>query len=202
MPVAVVVAVVPAVVVVIVVVVPVVDVHRDVARADLGAQGDDVAQRQPREERRAEGDGDDVALDLAPVIFPDVGGALRADSGPESEDAGRLPDLEAEVEGAADVVVPAVLFEGDAAEADVEAEDRAVFVGGAYRGKAIDRTLFSFEPKAYDIVVEPPVYLSVPPSTVTSPANVLAAFKVSVPAPRFVKPPSSAPFRPGSLRRS
>ena len=36
--------------------------------------------------------------------------------------------------------------------------ERAVFVGGAYRGKAIDRTLFSFEPKAYDIVVEPPVY--------------------------------------------
>jgi len=33
-----------------------------------------------------------------------------------------------------------------------------VFVGGAYRGKAIDRNLFSFEPKAYDIVVEPPVY--------------------------------------------
>ena len=38
--------------------------------------------------------------------------------------------------------------------------ERAVFVGGAYRGKAIDRTLFSFEPKAYDIVVEPPVYSS------------------------------------------
>ena len=36
--------------------------------------------------------------------------------------------------------------------------ERAVFVGGAYRGKAIDRTLFSFEPKAYDIIVEPPVY--------------------------------------------
>ena len=36
--------------------------------------------------------------------------------------------------------------------------ERAVFIGGAYRGKAIDRTLFSFEPKAYDIVVEPPVY--------------------------------------------
>ena len=36
--------------------------------------------------------------------------------------------------------------------------ERAVFVGGAYRGKAIDRTLFSFEPKAYDIVFElPPV---------------------------------------------
>ena len=36
--------------------------------------------------------------------------------------------------------------------------ERAVFTGGAYRGKAIDRTLFSFEPKAYDIVIEPPVY--------------------------------------------
>ena len=36
--------------------------------------------------------------------------------------------------------------------------ERAVLVGGAYRGMAIDRTLFSFEPKAYDIVVEPPVY--------------------------------------------
>ncbi|MCR5752936.1 MAG: hypothetical protein K6G91_13355 [Kiritimatiellae bacterium] len=36
--------------------------------------------------------------------------------------------------------------------------ERAVFVGGAYRGKAIDRTLFSFDPKAYDIIVEPPVY--------------------------------------------
>ena len=36
--------------------------------------------------------------------------------------------------------------------------ERAVFIGGAYRGKAIDRTLFSFEPRAYDIVVEPPVY--------------------------------------------
>ena len=38
--------------------------------------------------------------------------------------------------------------------------ERAIFVGGAYRGKAIDRTLFAFEPKAYDIVVEPPVYSS------------------------------------------
>ena len=41
---------------------------------------------------------------------------------------------------------------------DGEPFERAVFIGGAYRGKAIDRTLFSFEPKAYDIVVEPPVY--------------------------------------------
>lgn len=36
--------------------------------------------------------------------------------------------------------------------------ERAVFNGGAYRGKSIDRTFFSFEPKVYDIVVEPPVY--------------------------------------------
>ena len=36
--------------------------------------------------------------------------------------------------------------------------ERAVFTGGAYRGKAIDHTLFTFEPKAYDIVIEPPVY--------------------------------------------
>ena len=36
--------------------------------------------------------------------------------------------------------------------------ERAVFTGGAYRGKAIDRTLFTFEPKAYDIVIEPPIY--------------------------------------------
>jgi len=36
--------------------------------------------------------------------------------------------------------------------------ERAVFTGGAYRGKAIDRTLFSFESKPYDIVIEPPVY--------------------------------------------
>ena len=43
--------------------------------------------------------------------------------------------------------------------------ERAVLVGGAYRGMAIDRTLFSFEPKAYDIVVEPPVYSSRQPYT-------------------------------------
>ena len=36
--------------------------------------------------------------------------------------------------------------------------ERAVCVAGAYRGQAIDRTLFTFEPKAYDIVIEPPVY--------------------------------------------
>jgi len=36
--------------------------------------------------------------------------------------------------------------------------ERAACVAGAYRGKAIDRTLFAFEPKAYDIVIEPPVY--------------------------------------------
>jgi hypothetical protein len=41
---------------------------------------------------------------------------------------------------------------------DGKTVERAVFTGGAYRGKAIDRTLFSFEPKAYDIVIEPPVY--------------------------------------------
>ena len=47
--------------------------------------------------------------------------------------------------------VPADAAEGKTAE-------RAVFTGGAYRGTAIDRTLFSFEPKAYDIVIEPLVY--------------------------------------------
>ena len=47
--------------------------------------------------------------------------------------------------------VPANAVEGKTIE-------RAVFTGGAYRGKAIDRTLFTFEPKAYDIVIEPPVY--------------------------------------------
>ena len=36
--------------------------------------------------------------------------------------------------------------------------ERAVCVAGAYRGQAIDRTLFTFGPKAYDIVIEPPVY--------------------------------------------
>lgn len=36
--------------------------------------------------------------------------------------------------------------------------ERAVCVAGVYRGKAIDRTLFSFEPKAHDIIIEPPVY--------------------------------------------
>ena len=41
---------------------------------------------------------------------------------------------------------------------DGKTVERAVFTGGAYRGKAIDRTLFTFEPKAYDIVIEPPVY--------------------------------------------
>ena len=47
--------------------------------------------------------------------------------------------------------VPADAVEGKTIE-------RAVFTGGAYRGKAIDRTLFAFEPKPYDIVIEPPVY--------------------------------------------
>ena len=47
--------------------------------------------------------------------------------------------------------VPANAVEGKTIE-------RAVFTGGAYRGKAIDRTLFSFEAKPYDIVIEPPVY--------------------------------------------
>lgn len=47
-----------------------------------------------------------------------------------------------------------------AAKGDVPLE-RAVFTGGAYRGRAIDRTLFAFEPRAYDIVLEPPVYSAV-----------------------------------------
>lgn len=36
--------------------------------------------------------------------------------------------------------------------------ERAVMIGGAYRGRAIDRHLFSFTPAVHDIVVEPPVY--------------------------------------------
>ena len=36
--------------------------------------------------------------------------------------------------------------------------ERAVMLGGAYRGLAIDRHLFAFTPAVHDIVVEPPVY--------------------------------------------
>ena len=36
--------------------------------------------------------------------------------------------------------------------------ERAVGIGGAYRGKAIDRTLYDFTPGPQDIIVEPPVY--------------------------------------------
>ena len=36
--------------------------------------------------------------------------------------------------------------------------ERAVMIGGAYRGLAIDRNLFSFAPGVHDIVIEPPVY--------------------------------------------
>ena len=36
--------------------------------------------------------------------------------------------------------------------------ERAVFTGGAYRGLAIDRTLFSFTAAPHEILVEPPVY--------------------------------------------
>ena len=36
--------------------------------------------------------------------------------------------------------------------------ERAVMLGGAYRGQAIDRTLFSFTPERHEIVIEPPVY--------------------------------------------
>lgn len=34
----------------------------------------------------------------------------------------------------------------------------AEMIGGAYRGLAIDRNLFSFTPEAHEIVIEPPVY--------------------------------------------
>ncbi|MCX7047670.1 MAG: hypothetical protein NTX50_19570 [Candidatus Sumerlaeota bacterium] len=34
----------------------------------------------------------------------------------------------------------------------------ALMIGGAFRGKAIDRHLFAFEPRKQDIVIEPPVY--------------------------------------------
>lgn len=33
-------------------------------------------------------------------------------------------------------------------------------IGGAYRGRAIDRNLFAFTPEMHDIVIEPPVYSS------------------------------------------
>ena len=36
--------------------------------------------------------------------------------------------------------------------------ERAVMLGGAYRGLAIDRNLFAFTPEVHDIVIEPPVY--------------------------------------------
>ena len=36
--------------------------------------------------------------------------------------------------------------------------ERAVFTGGAYRGLAIDRNLFTFDAGPHEIVVEPPVY--------------------------------------------
>lgn len=36
--------------------------------------------------------------------------------------------------------------------------ERAVMLGGAYRGRAIDRNLFSFAPTVHDVVLEPPVY--------------------------------------------
>ena len=36
--------------------------------------------------------------------------------------------------------------------------ERALMIGGAYRGLAIDRNLFSFTPAVHDVVIEPPVY--------------------------------------------
>lgn len=36
--------------------------------------------------------------------------------------------------------------------------ERAVMIGGAYRGLAIDRNLFSFTPEVHDVIIEPPVY--------------------------------------------
>jgi hypothetical protein len=34
----------------------------------------------------------------------------------------------------------------------------AILIGGAFRGRAIDRHVFSFEPEYHEIIVEPPVY--------------------------------------------
>ena len=43
--------------------------------------------------------------------------------------------------------------------------ERAVFIGGAYRGLAIDRNLFSFTAAPHEIIVEPPVYSKGQPYT-------------------------------------
>ena len=43
--------------------------------------------------------------------------------------------------------------------------ERAVLTGGAYRGLAIDRTLFSFTAAPHEIIVEPPVYSARQPYT-------------------------------------
>lgn len=36
--------------------------------------------------------------------------------------------------------------------------ERAVMLGGVYRGQAIDRTLYAFTPERHEIIIEPPVY--------------------------------------------
>ncbi|MGN0833971.1 MAG: hypothetical protein ACI4RD_10045 [Kiritimatiellia bacterium] len=41
----------------------------------------------------------------------------------------------------------------------------AEYVGGCFRGRAIDRTLYAFSPEPQDILVEPPVYASGQPYT-------------------------------------
>lgn len=51
----------------------------------------------------------------------------------------------------------------DASRSDAKPDARgafepAVMIGGVYRGKAIDRNLFSFAAKRHEIVLEPPVY--------------------------------------------
>ncbi|MBQ9727958.1 MAG: D-glycero-beta-D-manno-heptose 1-phosphate adenylyltransferase [Kiritimatiellae bacterium] len=119
-----------AVVAVVVVVVPVVDVHRDVARAGFRPQREPGRQIQVQQQRRAEGDRRDVALDPAPVVLPLVGSGLRAEPEPDAEQAVRLPDRQAHVAERRDVVLPAVGVERDAAEARFDAEQGPPGRGG------------------------------------------------------------------------
>ena len=65
--------------------------------------------------------------------------------------------------------VKGFLLRGDSSQGTKgldESFEAAVFTGGAYRGKAIDRTLFSFTPGPHEILIEPPVYSRGQPYTV------------------------------------
>lgn len=56
-------------------------------------------------------------------------------------------------------------LESSRAALDGKPYERAVMIGGAYRGLAIDRHLFAFSAAPHDIVVEPPVYSIAQPYT-------------------------------------